>query len=158
MRIWLLPHHGDAFDSLGLAGNPDTFAELKIRAIEKGYSTMLSMFGYYVQAIVTGEEPIENWASHATDPFAVKSLTPAYFAQLAPSPVAMFAASTCKATELSTWYGPDRNERLGPFSECCTPVYLTGTHPSDCDWDTDGLGAVQTTLGWHREAELIHTR
>ena len=63
-----------------------------MKEMRSGRSAMLSKFGYYVQAAVTGQGLVENWASHIADPFAVNRLTLEIAMQSTPS-VAMFAAA-----------------------------------------------------------------
>ena len=145
-----LHHPGEASDHLDLGDDPDTVTELKVKEIKNGRLAMFSMFCCYVQAIATGEGPVESWISHIADPFAGKGMTTANITEFAPSPVAMFPTNAC--------YGPERNNWLDPFSDASTPDYLNGEYPGDYGWDAAGLAADPTTFAAYREAEMIHAR
>ena len=58
----------ETYDPLGLADDPDTFAELKVKETKIGRLAMFFSSCYYKQAIVISEGGVEN--PHFTDRYS----------------------------------------------------------------------------------------
>ena len=55
--------------SCGLPRRYEELSATSVQTFGASAGTMLSMFGYYVQAIVTGNGHVEHWSSHMADPW-----------------------------------------------------------------------------------------
>ena len=59
---------GKYFDPLNLAADPEKKEVLKLAEIKHARLAMVAALGFAVQAAATGKGPLDNWATHLSDP------------------------------------------------------------------------------------------
>ncbi|CAM0906256.1 unnamed protein product [Alopecurus aequalis] len=59
---------GSYFDPLGLAADPEKKETLQLAEIKHARLAMVGFLGFAVQAAATGKGPLNNWATHLSDP------------------------------------------------------------------------------------------
>jgi light-harvesting complex II chlorophyll a/b binding protein 7 len=59
---------GAPFDPLQYSSKPDEFVDQAVKEIKNGRLAMLAMLGYFVQAAVTRQGPVQNLLDFAADP------------------------------------------------------------------------------------------
>ena len=59
---------GVPFDPLKFSEDPDGFVDQAVQEVKNGRLAMVAMLGYFVQAPVTGQGPLQNLVDFVQDP------------------------------------------------------------------------------------------
>lgn len=66
---------GPFFNPLGFRKDEKSMKELKLKEIKNGRLAMLAILGYFIQGLVTGVGPVQNFLDHLADPVNNNVLT-----------------------------------------------------------------------------------